>query len=159
MSERVYQILYCSRSSLYETAAENKAQLDSILRSSRINNGRVGVTGALFYNTVFFAQVLEGSFGQVQRIFERLQMDARHSDLVVLQSGFVGQRDFPDWSMAFAAVSAEIELPARAGFSRAHTLAAQEVMSFLREVVIKQESWALPKRAVQASTRQAIFAS
>ena len=157
MSERVYQILYCSRNSLCETAAENKAQLDSILRSSRINNGRVGVTGALFYNTVFFAQVLEGSFGQVQRIFERLQVDHRHSDLVVLQSGFVGQRDFPDWSMAFAAASADIELPARAGCFRAHTLAAQEIMSFLREVVVKQESWALPERAVQVSVKQIAF--
>ena len=155
MNERVYQILYCSRNTLCGTGAEDKAQLDSILRSSRINNGRVGVTGALFYNTVFFAQVLEGSFAQVQRVFERLQMDPRHSDLVVLQSGFTGQRDFPDWSMAFAAVSADIELPARAGTSRAHSLAAKEIMSFLREVVIKQESWALPKRAIQVPAREA----
>ena len=103
--------------------------------------------------------MLEGSFAQVQRVFERLQMDVRHSDLVVLQSGFTGHRDFPDWSMAFAAVSADIELPALAGTSRAHSLAAEEIMTFLREVVIKQESWALPKRAAQAPPKEIAFAS
>ena len=161
MSDRVYQILYCSRNNIRGTSEQMKLQLDRILHSSRVNNGRVGVTGALFYNTVFFAQVLEGSFAQVQRVFERLQLDPRHSDLVVLQSGFTSKRDFGDWSMAFAGASADIELPVTPGSSRAHTETAQTVLSFLREVVLKQENWALPERrpAVRVPVSAAALAS
>ena len=161
MSARVYQILYCSRNNIRGTAAESKAHLDRVLRSARVNNARVGVTGALFYNTVFFAQVLEGSFAEVQRIFERLQLDTRHSDLVVLQSGFTSKRDFGDWSMAFAGVSAEIELPLVSGTSTAHTQSGDQVLSFLREVVIKQETWALPERpsAIRMRPQHAIAVS
>jgi blue light- and temperature-responsive anti-repressor len=146
MSQRVYQILYCSRNTIQGTAQERRMEVERILRASRVNNGRLGVTGALFYNTVFFAQVLEGSFADVQRIFERLQLDPRHSDLVVLQSGFVGRRDFEDWSMAFAGASAEVELPLLPHGVTSHSQNGNRVIAFLREVVIKQETWALPER-------------
>ncbi|HLI77338.1 MAG TPA: BLUF domain-containing protein [Acidobacteriaceae bacterium] len=148
MNERVYQILYCSRNTMQGTDAEVRVEIEKILRASRVNNARAAVTGALFYNKVFFAQVLEGTFGQVQRVFERLQLDPRHSDLVVLQSGFVSRRDFGDWSMAFAGTNAEVDFPLSAtGQSRAAASACGlQVLSFLREVVIKQEAWALPQR-------------
>ena len=148
MREKVFQILYCSRNNIRGTDAEVKAQLNKILRNSRTNNARAAITGALFYNTVFFAQVLEGTFEGVQRTFERLQLDTRHADLVVLRSGFVNGRDFGDWAMAFAGVSADIELPlSSTGLSRAvASECGAEVLSFLRDVVTKQEAWALPHR-------------
>lgn len=146
MSQRVYQILYCSRNNIQGTAQERRIAVERVLRASRANNGRLGVTGALFYNTVFFAQVLEGSFADVQRIFERLQLDPRHSDLVVLQSGFVAKRDFGDWSMAFAGASAEVELPLLTRGVTSHSQNGDRVIAFLRDVVIKQETWALPER-------------
>ncbi len=111
MSEKIYQILYCSRNNMTGTEAQIDAQIETILRASRVNNAKVGVTGALFYNTVFFAQVLEGAFEAVQGVFERLQLDPRHSDLVVLGSGFVAARDFAEWSMAYAGASRDLTLP------------------------------------------------
>ena len=152
MSEKVYQILYCSRNKIRGTDAEVKAQIEAILHASRRNNARVGVTGALFYNTVFFAQVLEGGFGEVQSVFERLQLDARHSDLVVLQSGYVAARDFVDWSMAYAGASADLMLPSvvEAKPTLAAGLNGNQVRAFLREVVVQQENWALPARTAVA---------
>lgn len=148
MSGKVYQILYCSRNNMQGTEAEIRLQLAGILRASRRNNARVGVTGALFYNSVFFAQVLEGAFVEVQRIFERLQMDPRHCDLVVLQSGYRSSRDFGDWSMAYAGTSADFQLPFHTPDAvPAHgTENGGRVLSFLRDVVVKQENWALPER-------------
>lgn len=146
MGAKVYQILYCSRNNMGGTPAERKTQIEAILLASRRNNAAVGVTGALFHNTVFFAQVLEGEFAEVQRIFERLQLDPRHSDLVVLQSGFVAGRDFQDWSMAYAGASADFELPFASEITASASQNGDKVLSFLREVVEKQEDWALPER-------------
>ena len=161
MDERVYQILYCSRNNIRGTEAEIKAQIDAILRASRVNNGKVEVTGALFHNTVFFAQVLEGRFDEVQRVFERLQLDPRHSDLVVLRSGYVAARDFAEWSMAFAGTSADLASPVT-GIAATHSANGDQVLSFLREVVVMQENWALPERSSAVrpmSTRTALAAA
>ncbi len=148
MSDKVYQILYCSRNNLQGTATEIKAQIEGVLQSSRRNNAQAGVTGALFYNTVFFAQVLEGQFADVQRTFERLQLDPRHSDLVVLQSGYVTKRDFGDWSMAYAGATADFALPIGHSHKAMPSSAnAEQVSIFLREVVQQQETWALPSRS------------
>ena len=151
MSDRVYQILYCSRNHIRGTAEQIGAEVASILETSQRNNARVGVTGALFHNGVFFAQVLEGKFIEVQRVFERLQLDARHSDLVVLQSGYVNQRDFAGWSMTYAGASPKSVAPFEASDNRetvgaGSSLSGQKVLAFLREVVLKQEGWALPER-------------
>ena len=146
MEQRVYQILYCSRNHIRGTDAEVKGQIEAILRASRVNNAKVNVTGALFYNTILFAQVLEGSFEAVQQVFERLQLDPRHADLVVLQSGYVAERDFRDWSMAFAKASADLALPVSGTTGNEASEKGDKVLSFLREVVVTQEDWALPER-------------
>ncbi len=152
MNDKIYQILYCSRNNMRGAVEDVKEQIEGILCSSRKNNAKVGVTGALFYNTVFFAQVLEGSFADVQSVFERLQLDPRHSDLVVLQSGFIAERDFSNWSMAYAGTSADFSLPFAAGSDResapsSASFSGDQVLGFLRDVVVKQENWALPERA------------
>ncbi len=149
MSENTYQILYCSRNNIHGSVPEIRAEIEGILVASRKNNAKVGVTGALFYNTVLFAQVLEGRFRDVQQIFERLQLDSRHSDLVVLQSGYVAQRDFADWSMAYAGTSADFALPFGVDEGVAASgvpLDGDKVGAFLRAIVIKQDHWALPER-------------
>ncbi len=149
MNGKIYQILYCSRNNIRGAAGDVKAEIEGILRASRKNNAKAGVTGALFYNTVFFAQVLEGNFSDVQGVFERLQLDSRHSDLVVLQSGYVAERDFTDWSMAYAGTSADFALgfrPSKEPTAGA-SLNGNQVLGFLRDVVVKQENWALPERA------------
>lgn len=152
MSEKIYQILYCSRNNIRGTEAEMKGQIEAILRSSRANNERAGVTGALFYNKVFFAQVLEGSFAEVQTTFERLQLDRRHSDLVVLQSGYVSAREFGAWSMAYSSEGTDFALPSPPpGVAHGTAqLTGEQVSSFLRGVVIHQENWALPSRTAWA---------
>ncbi|MFC7556641.1 BLUF domain-containing protein [Pseudoroseomonas wenyumeiae] len=75
--------------------------LTRILDSSRRNNERDGLTGALLFNDDCFAQVLEGDSAMLHQVFERIQCDLRHRDTVVLEFG-PAEREFGQWSMAYA---------------------------------------------------------
>lgn len=66
-----------------------------------------------------FAQTLEGPFDGVQATFERIQLDHRHEDVVLLQADTVAIRTFGDWAMA----RAEPKDPARAKQILAEALA------------------------------------
>ena len=100
MSHELYKILYCSRNLMQGGADHQDAEIRQILDTSRSNNSRQGVTGALLYNSGCFAQVLEGPQYAIETIFERIQRDARHGEVTILSSGSGGERDFPDWAMA-----------------------------------------------------------
>ena len=153
MTGNIHQILYCSRNCMHGTATENELEITKILASSRRNNVKLDVTGALLFNTVFFAQVLEGPLSGVEKIFESIQRDIRHSDLIVLQSGHVPERNFPIWSMAFAGVYSEASYPSiaatlDAAFSKTcdASVAGMEVLALLRSIVVQEEAWALPNQ-------------
>lgn len=150
MKNGTYQILYCSRNCLQGTTAEMAAQVAPILQTARRNNAQAGVTGALLFNTVLFAQVLEGPLDQVEQIFEKIQCDRRHSDLTVLGYGLVETRLFAEWSMAFAGAASEQSHPLVAATLHAAlgdpSQAGEQVLSLLRSLVLQEEDWALPNR-------------
>lgn len=98
MSEDLFRIVYCSR----KVAHEDDISLHQILATSRRNNAACGVTGALLYSRGLFVQILEGSFDAVQSVFERIQVDLRHDDVVVIATESVTERLFAEWSMAAA---------------------------------------------------------
>jgi hypothetical protein len=75
--------------------------LDQILTSARRNNAAAAVTGALLHNHGFFAQVLEGPWEAVQTVFERILLDPRHREVVVLEALETDHRVFADWAMAY----------------------------------------------------------
>ena len=98
MSENLFRIVYCSR----KAVDEGGISMDQILATSRRNNAAVGVTGALLYSGGLFVQTLEGPFDAVQSVFERIQMDLRHDDVIVIATESVTERLFAEWSMAAA---------------------------------------------------------
>lgn len=98
----LYRLTYASRSSLNCTADQMEREIHTILEVSARNNRAVGVTGALLFSADCFAQTLEGPLQEVHKVFERIQIDLRHTDTVVLESGPIDRRDFADWSMAYA---------------------------------------------------------
>ncbi|MEO8660399.1 MAG: BLUF domain-containing protein [Bryobacteraceae bacterium] len=147
MTNDIYKIVYCSRNQIAGTPEEIKAGIQSILNTSRINNAKANVTGALLFNEGLFAQVLEGPVAAVETIFEKIQRDTRHSDVIVLQSGTFAERDFPAWSMAFAARGANsattFGIPAFEAAKSNLSLAADQVLALLHKVVV-QEDWMMP---------------
>ena len=97
----IHRLVYTSRNLIEGTEDEQATVVAQILETSQRNNGKVGVTGALLFNSGSFAQVLEGPRVAVEATFERIQRDPRHSDVSVLQCEPVESRGFPNWSMAF----------------------------------------------------------
>lgn len=150
MKTETYQILYCSRNRLQGKPAEIAAQVNKILQSARRNNSEAGVTGALLFNTILFAQVLEGPVDRVEQIFESIQCDPRHADVTVLRSGPVETRFFAEWSMALASTPSEQSIPLMTATLHAGladpSQAGEEVLSLLRNLVLQEENWALHHR-------------
>ena len=144
MNPNIYKLVYCSRNCIEATPEQTVAEIQNILASARTNNVKVGVTGALLFSANIFAQVLEGPSAAVESIFEKIQRDPRHSDVIILQSEYTETRDFPEWSMAFAGRPTEhseaLTAAIGSGASQA-SVAAEEVLSLLRGVVVQEDDW------------------
>lgn len=113
MPDDLYRLVYYSRNAITGDAAALATAITSILAKSQVNNQRVGVTGALMFNSGCFAQVLEGSRSAVEDVFERIQQDERHGQVSLLAFDSAPARAFENWSMGF--VGASIDDAARYG--------------------------------------------
>ena len=130
------RVVYVSRSLLPETAA--KAELEGILARARRSNAALGITGALLFSEDCFAQALEGPPEAVEAVFEAIQRDPRHAEVVVLEAAPVLAREFGAWSMAYAGRCrrAEARFSALAGAGGAGGAApAGRVLDLLRGVI------------------------
>ncbi|MDB5713555.1 MAG: blue light sensor protein [Sphingomonadales bacterium] len=105
MSENIHRLVYYSKNTVPGDASALANEITSILAASRVNNHRVGVTGALMFNVGCFAQVLEGPADAVEDIFERIQQDDRHGQVSLLAFDPVPVRAFENWSMGFVGSS------------------------------------------------------
>lgn len=85
---------------VYISTAVGDPEPAAILRASRRNNGRDGVTGLLYYNGRRFLQALEGEQPAVEAAFERIRRDPRHRAVVLLSRREVTEREFGPWAMA-----------------------------------------------------------
>jgi hypothetical protein len=97
----LYRLVYISTSLLSDDANTARRQIDDILAASRRNNTAAEITGALLFSDTNFAQVLEGPRDAVERLYETLNTDVRHKDLLLLQTEPLAARQFPQWSMAY----------------------------------------------------------
>ena len=105
MPDELFRVLYVSRNRIAGPLDRLTSEIAGILATSRINNARAGITGALIVNSGFFAQVLEGPREAVEQVFEAIQQDRRHSDVQVLLATPITVRAFPNWAMAYVGQS------------------------------------------------------
>ena len=89
------RLLYASRA----VPAIDHEELVTILRQSKSHNPTVGVTGVLCFSGGIFLQVLEGGRSAVNRLYNRIAADPRHTDVEVLLYEEIGERRFASWSM------------------------------------------------------------
>ncbi len=108
MNGGLFKILYCSRNYIEGEQAQQDAEISQILHTARANNSRQSITGALLFNSGFFAQVLEGPRPAIEKLFEKIQCDPRHGDVTVLDSGNAATRDFPEWAMAHVQTPSDV---------------------------------------------------
>ena len=87
---------------LYASRAADKISpeaLNAILRKSTANNPAIGVTGVLCSSGSIFLQVLEGGRSQVSALYNKITLDPRHHDVVLLSYEEISERSFAGWAM------------------------------------------------------------
>lgn len=70
----------------------------------REKNKRLAVTGILLLIQGKFVQYIEGQASEIDKVYEKIKVDTRHDELVLLDSGKIEKRQFKDWSMAYKKV-------------------------------------------------------
>jgi hypothetical protein len=76
-------------------------EIVELLRQSRDNNARDGISGLLLHKDGNFMQYIEGAPGAVARLHERILADPRHRQIITLLKGETEVRQFERWAMAF----------------------------------------------------------
>lgn len=98
------QLVYVSRATR-DLSADDLTQL---LAKIRPNNQQNAVTGMLLFDGGSFMQVIEGESNTIHHLFARIQLDARHSNIVHILEKPILKRQFPDWSMGFKNITDEM---------------------------------------------------
>ncbi|MGE0700175.1 MAG: BLUF domain-containing protein [Hyphomicrobiaceae bacterium] len=98
-------LVRCLYASRLDPAA-TEGVLDDILRQSRHNNLKRGITGMLCFTNGVFAQVIEGGRAEVSALLGRIFADRRHTDLQILLFEEIAQRRFGNWTMGQVNINA-----------------------------------------------------
>ena len=106
-----YYVVYTS----VATDPMHEEELRAILEHARASNHQTRVTGLLLYSNGQILQVLEGEKEEVEKLYEKIRRDPRHTHVATVEAGFSKHRIFPDWSMGFG-VAAGPEYARLAGY-------------------------------------------
>ncbi|MEJ2232146.1 MAG: BLUF domain-containing protein [Nitrospirales bacterium] len=139
------QISYISKA----TKAMSQDDLEEILRTSRENNARLGITGMLLYGNKTFVQILEGEEKAVSELVEKIKRDSRHADFQVLKKKTIDRREYADWSMDFKRVSGEdfqsvkglenlVEMDFNSTFLGSHASIVESLMEHFRREQLRK---------------------
>lgn len=102
---KLIQMIYASAA----TVPFNADQLETLLERARVNNASLGVTGVLLFKDETFFQVLEGEPDHVQAIYDKIELDARHGNVLLLAKNAITERNFGEWSMGFVRDQEKLE--------------------------------------------------
>jgi hypothetical protein len=138
------------------TAASTLAYQDlvALLRHATQRNDASDITGLLVYGNGLFLQALEGERAAVNRLYNRIVADARHSECTLLMAECIEQRAFADWSMKLVGLddmptaSRRALLLRHAGSQRfdPYGMTAGQAIGFLRELA-ESERLSVPRAA------------
>lgn len=101
--DSIRQVVYISQAS--DTFRES--DLDDLVRVSRRNNQKHGITGAMLFLENAFIQVVEGEDVAVSQLLDKLYADKRHHDIRIISDQKVATRNFRNWSMGVVTPSEE----------------------------------------------------
>jgi Sensors of blue-light using FAD len=103
-AERAVLIVVLERL-LYQSIASyelGSLHLFTLLSRARVANQRLGITGHLLYAGGRFVQCIEGPPDSIEHLWQKLNVDDRHHDVILVNRAPVKVRRFPEWSMAFS---------------------------------------------------------
>lgn len=79
--------------------------LAAILEQSRINNRKANVTGVTLYVQGNIVQVLEGKQPTLEALYQRIEADERHTNLLKVFDRPIAQRLFADYVMGYQTIT------------------------------------------------------
>jgi hypothetical protein len=89
---------------VYVSIASQKMTDDdllSILKKSREYNQAHGITGLLLLRDHIFIQVLEGEEDEIESLYEKIRLDPRHYNPLLIFKREIPERRFGEWAMGF----------------------------------------------------------
>jgi hypothetical protein len=89
------QLVYVSNRKPICTAVE----IENILASCKKNNPSLDITGVLLYSDTKFIQMVEGSSKTITELYDKIKLDKRHSNPMMISFGPIKERAFPSWHM------------------------------------------------------------
>lgn len=106
----LHYLIYTSRAKTPMATSD----LLALLKVARSCNESLGLTGMLLYINTHsdlyqcgnFIQFLEGEKSTVLKIYEKIKVDNRHENMILLNEGWLKERNFSDWRMGFESISA-----------------------------------------------------
>jgi transcriptional regulator with XRE-family HTH domain len=116
-AQPMHRLIYCSTVATPGRDAA-RAVLDEVMGAGAARNDANDVTGVLVAYDGRFLQVLEGSKLAVQQTYGAISTDPVHRNLHVIESrATTAARQFPDWSLCYAAFPADCQVLVRQGAS------------------------------------------
>lgn len=93
--------------------ALDDAQLYDIAQVCQKRNAERQLTGLLIYRDGCVFQILEGKVKDVDDVFNMIQSDYRHYNIITVMNRMTEKRDFPFWNFAFRNYTFTSQLQAR----------------------------------------------
>lgn len=104
-----YRLIYASR----PAGSPDSSTIEAIVETARRKNQEEDVTGLLYVSPGAYLHALEGSREAVNRAFQRIGRDPRHTDVTLLFYAAIQSRAFSDWALAFLAENPATEAALR----------------------------------------------
>lgn len=104
LEKGVVQLIYCSHMSPAKHEIVYSRALDDILDRSAEFNYLQKISAILLTDRKFFAQVIEGSPPEINRLYKKILHDERHQCVTLLQHTVTNIRLFPQWPMTLVEV-------------------------------------------------------
>ena len=79
--------------------------LSTVLEQSRRNNNKTGITGVILYVRGNVIQVLEGEKEAINTLYQRIERDQRHTNIIPVLNRPITQRLFAAWSMGYETIT------------------------------------------------------
>ncbi len=95
-SESLYHLAYVSRRA---DGLSRHEIVDGIVLPAMLKNRRLNISGCIWFDDIFFFQVIEGEEQEILRMYSVIEKDRRHHSLRVLASQPIEKRDFERFSM------------------------------------------------------------
>lgn len=88
----------------FQSRIMTKQSIEDFLFQVRDKNKRLAITGILLLIQGKFVQYIEGPAEEIDKVYESISKDKRHTEMIMLDSGSLTERQFKDWSMAYKEV-------------------------------------------------------